>query len=385
MATLTLNALNEIIREKDYSPDAILPFLSKRDNFISVSVGIRRELVRLGCDGDDDELLKHFKIVLASAGFERGERRHAKEWLIDGNLPSPRFDYPIRLCFAFGLSGQTALDFLWKACRVNGFNFRRAEDIIFCYCLDNGKSFAEAQSLLARYEDCTANQSHEETDATKRTHTLRSVFGNLAGMDETKFFDLLCKNKKNFTGYRLTAREEVLRLGDKLTATIKGQIADYNFRRKQCAVLSGYDHDVSLYPELIFAFELIGKAPKGKNTPFGDIMERFPQERYLNEIFRTPQAATDKEHDMARKVFILLYFANYALDPPPDEFFGDFVIALETMLDKCGYAKLYPANPFDWLILKCVRSLDHIDQSAGDNPVELFNDILISLAEEGDV
>lgn len=380
-----LNALNEIIREKDYSPDAILPFLSNRENFTGVSAGIRRELVRMGFEGDDDALLKRFKTVLANAGFDRGERRRAKEWLFNGNLPSPRRGYPIRLCFAFGLSGQAALDFLWKVCQVNGFNFRRAEDVVYCYCLDNGKKYTDAQSLLARYEDCTADQSYEEADATKRTHTLRSAFGNLAGMDETVFLDLLCKNKKNFIGYRLTAHEEVLRLGDKLTATIKAQIADYNFRRKQCAVLSGYDYDVSLYPELIFAFELIGKAAKGKDTPFSDIMERFPQERYLNEIFRVPQAATDKEHDTARKMFILLYFANYALDPPPDEFFGDFVLALETMLDKCGYAKLYPANPFDWLILKCVRSLDHIDQGIGDNPVELFNEILIRLAEDGDV
>jgi hypothetical protein len=150
-------------------------------------------------------------------------------------------------------------------------------------------------------------------------------------------------------------------------------------------VLDGYDYDVTLYPEIIFAFELINKAAKGNNAPFGDIMERFPQERYLVDMFRLPSEATDKEHDKARKAFVLLYFANYALDPPPDEFFGDFVIALNDMLDRCGYAKLYPANPFDWLILKCIRSLDHTDQIKGDNPIELFNEVLIQLAEEGAV
>jgi hypothetical protein len=384
MATLTLGALNAIVREKDYSPNAILPFINDSDNFISVSVGIKRELSRLGFEGNDDELLGHFKVVLTKAGFDRGERRHAKEWLLENHLPSPRFNYPIRLCFVFGLNEQAALDFLWKTCRVNGFNFRRAEDIVYCYCLDNVRTYADATALIARYEEYTSEQSYEETDATKRTHTLRSVFGNLASLDEATFFDLLCANKKNFIGYRKTAHEAVLRLGEKLTATIKSQIADYNFRRKRCALLGGYDYDVSLYPELIFAFELIGKAAKGKDTPFGDIMERFPQERYLNEMFRVPQTATDREHDTARKAFILLYFANYALDPPPDELFGEFVLALETELDKCGYAKLYPANPFDWLILKCVRSLDHIDQATGDNPIELFNEILVRLAEEGD-
>jgi hypothetical protein len=382
MATLTRNALDEIIREKYYSPDAILPFLWNGDNFISVSVGIKRELARLGFDGDDSELLENFKKTLEQAGFNKDERKHAKKWLIDGRLPSPKYGYPIRLCFALGLSGQAALDFLWKVCRVNGFNFRRAEDIAYCYCLENGKTYADAKALLARYEEHTAQQYYEESDATKRTRTLRSVFGNLKDMGEAVFFDLLCKNKKNFFKYSKTAHEKVFELGKNLTATIKAQIADYNFLRKRCALIDGYDYEVTLYPEIIFAFELLGRASKGKDTPFGDIMARFPQERYLADMFRLPPEATDKEHDKARKAFVLLYFANYALDPPPDEFFGDFVIALNDTLDRCGYAKLYPANPFDWLILKCIRSLDHTDQDIGDNPVELFNEVLMLLAEE---
>jgi hypothetical protein len=278
------------------------------------------------------------------------------------------------------------LDFLWKVCRVNGFNFRRAEDIVYCYCLENGKTYAEAEALICRYREQTAREYYEESDATKRTNTLRSIFSNLAGIEESVFFDLLCKNKKNFLKYSKTAHEEVLELGKSLTAIIKAQIADYNFRRKRCALLGGYDYEVTLYPEIVFAFELINQALEGKDTPFGDIMERFPQERYLADMFRFPSEATDKEHDKARKAFVLLYFANYALDPPlPDELFGDFVIALNATLDRCGYAKLYPANPFDRLILKCIRSLDYTDQVIGDNPVELFNEVLIQLAEEENI
>jgi len=236
--------------------------------------------------------------------------------------------------------------------------------------------------LFSRYEENTAGQDYEESDATKRTSLLRSVFGNMAGMDESVFLELLCKNKKNFLKYSITAHEEVLELSKSLTTTIKTQIDDYNFRRKRCALMGGYDCEVTLYSEVIFAFELISKASKGKDTPFGDLMERFPQERYLTDMFRLPSEATDKEHDKARKAFMLLYFANYALDPPPGEFFGDFVIALNESLDRCGYAKLYPANPYDWLISKCIRSLDYVDQDTGDNPVELFNEILMLLAEE---
>jgi len=382
MAALTQNALDEIVREKDYSPDNILPFLQNNDNFISVPVGIKRELSRLGYDGSDDELVENLKFILTKAGFSKEERRNGKKWLIDGVLPSPKYNYPLRLCFAFGLTGQAALDFLWKVCRVNGFNFRRAEDIVTCYCLETGRAYNDVNEILARYNVHTADDDYDESDATKRTQTLRLVFNNLADMDENIFFDLLCKNKKNFIRYSKTAHEEVLKLKTSLTSKIKSQIDDYNYR-KQCAREDGYDYELTLYPEIIYAFELISKAAKGKNTPFGDIMSGFPQDIYLYEMFRTPEEATDKEHDKARKAFVLLYFADYALDPPPIEnIFDDFVISLNDVLDRCGYGKLYPANPYDWLILKCIRSLEYIDQSTGDNPVELFNEVLIRLAEE---
>ncbi len=382
MATFTSKALNAIVREKDYSPDAILSFLRDGDNFTSVPFGIKRQLEHLGFAGSDDELLDEFKAVLQQAGFNKDERKHARNWLINGSLPSPRYKYPIRLCFAFGLNGQAALDFLWKVCRVNGFNFRCAEDIVYCYCLENSKTYGEAISLLERYKEHTAGGQYEVTDSTKRTHTLRSVFGNLAGMDEVVFFELLCKNKKNFLNYSVTAHEEALKVAEHLKSSLQAQIADYNNWRKRYALLPGYDHTVSLYPEIIYAFDFISKAAKGNDTPLADIMDRFPQERYLSDMFRLPMEATDKEHDRARKAFVLLYFADYALDPPPDEFFGDFVIALNDLLDRCGYAKLYPANPFDWLILKSIRSLDHVDKELDDNPVELFNEVLAALAEE---
>ncbi len=193
----------------------------------------------------------------------------------------------------------------------------------------------------------------------------------------------ILKNEINNCIYTsISGYAEILKNAEHLKSTLTAQIADYNNWRERYALLQGYDHSVSLYPEIIFAFDFISKAAKNDTSPLADIMDRFPQERYLSDMFRLPTEATDKEHDRARKAFVLLYFADYALDPPPNEFFGDFVIALNELLDRCGFAKLYPANPFDWLVLKSIRSLDHVDQELGDNPIELFNEVLVALAEE---
>ncbi|GHU94728.1 hypothetical protein FACS1894208_06310 [Clostridia bacterium] len=139
MAALTENAIREIEREKDFTPEEAVEFLNQPQNFLSVSDGIKRELARHDISGSDSELLEGFKKLLKNGGFTANEIRHAKEWLYENVRPNPKNGYPIRLCFAFGLSGLSALDFLWKVCRVNGFNFRRAEDVIYCYCFATAK------------------------------------------------------------------------------------------------------------------------------------------------------------------------------------------------------------------------------------------------------
>ncbi|GHU89304.1 hypothetical protein FACS1894202_07180 [Clostridia bacterium] len=391
MATLTRNALLEIEREKDFTPEEAVAFLHKRENFMSMSVGLKRELhKREDCPADEKQLLPYFKEVLKSAGFTKDQRKNADVWLIQGKLPTPH--YAIRLCFAFGLTGQDALTFLWNCCKVNGFNFRRAEDVVYCYCLENGKSYDDAKTIIKRYNQQTADLTFEIGDATKRTQTLRRVFHSLTGTDETAFFDKLCLNKKNFIGYSRTANEQYVQLHERLIATIQADIDSFNSETHSGRInkdaykaikMEGYNGNAKVYPEIVYALSKIAITKGVTDKVAAGLFDNFPRTEYLNEMLSTMEAATDKEHDKSRKVFMLLYFAEYAIYPPSDEFFGDFVIALNTALDSCGYAKLYPANPYDWLILNCVRSIDFVpyadDNADALNPIECFNEVLLML------
>jgi hypothetical protein len=392
MTTLTQNAMTEIEREKDFTPEEAVEFLNKPQNFLSVSEGIKRELVRLGVSGSEDELLKGFKKILKAGGFSTNELRHANKWLLVETRPNPKYNYPIRLCFAFGLSGQTALDFLCKVCRVNGFNFRRAQDVVYCYCLDNGRPYLDAEALIERYENATIGEQSSECDSTKRTRTLRCIFGNLAGVSESEFMAELCTNKKNFFEYSLAASTEYNRIVANLKTFLSDEIKSYN-RTISYAAMPSYNNEISLYPEIISAFDRLSKAAKTVKTDsatLDDLMTRFPRSEYLLKMLSDTAAATDKEHDTARKVFILLFFAEYAfkkaryLEKHPDnpgKFYPNFYRALNDSLDKCGYAAIYPGNPYDWLILNCVRSLD-VGGENKLNPVELFDNTLLALAGE---
>ena len=72
-----------------------------------------------------------------------------------------------------------------------------------------------------------------------------------------------------------------------------------------------------------------------------------------------------------RKTLILLSFYNFYADlycaedlwhseDPVDvrEHLQEFRDELDLQLDDCGYAQVYPRNPFDWFILNCAADPD---------------------------
>ena len=70
--------------------------------------------------------------------------------------------------------------------------------------------------------------------------------------------------------------------------------------------------------------------------------------------------------------------ANYTRNADNPELakqqYNNFYTQLNDTLIECGMAHLYPADPFDWLILKSAKALTQLDRDS--DPIEYFNDIL---------
>ena len=90
-----------------------------------------------------------------------------------------------------------------------------------------------------------------------------------------------------------------------------------------------------------------------------------------------------------RKAIILLHYVTFAyeasftlsgsqFDSPlfHDFSFEAFISDLNTVLYRCNLSPLYPANQFDWLILRSVNALMEIDTDYVDEPTKFFNDVL---------
>jgi len=125
-------------------------------------------------------------------------------------------------------------------------------------------------------------------------------------------------------------------------------------------------------------------------------LDNFPVQNSFNEMRSGAKKyrakATDLGHGYARKAFVLCFFSLYILEwkkfwespenKTPVSFFNDFYRRLNGKLHRCSYGLLYPAHPFDWLILKCVKALDNVDPQEDMDALELFNETLKLLALE---
>jgi hypothetical protein len=68
-------------------------------------------------------------------------------------------------------------------------------------------------------------------------------------------------------------------------------------------------------------------------------------------------------------------------DRPKRSFYRNFYAKLDVDLLDCGFGLLHAANPFDWIILSCVRALDNDATEDLDGTLQLFNDLLHAYIE----
>lgn len=129
-------------------------------------------------------------------------------------------------------------------------------------------------------------------------------------------------------------------------------------------------------------------APR-KNSLLNDspLMDCFPGRDPVDTLDKS--ALESSKTLTARKTIVFLCFmneffdnlcseANYTRNADNPELaerqYNNFYTRLNNTLIECGIAQLYPADPFDWLILKSARALTQLDRDS--DPIEYFNDIL---------
>lgn len=150
----------------------------------------------------------------------------------------------------------------------------------------------------------------------------------------------------------------------------------------------------------------------GRIRPFRDsslnntVMREFPDDKTFAKFEDDPSIIY--EGRATRKAIVLMYYIVYAyefplylsdfqytsglfddiakaLNIPDDDGFDDFkqmgfaefYQSMNTILDYCQLPRLYPANQFDWLILRSIREIEIVESIAdGERALEFFNEVL---------
>ena len=116
------------------------------------------------------------------------------------------------------------------------------------------------------------------------------------------------------------------------------------------------------------------------------VLNKFPHRQFFTQYEENPAKYT---HDISfRKTIILLYYVSYAYNwvialNDPTFAWGNvnydldsFMEGLNELLLSCQCLPLYPANQYDWLILRSIKEFEVAETEDSDNPLEFFNDVL---------
>lgn len=120
------------------------------------------------------------------------------------------------------------------------------------------------------------------------------------------------------------------------------------------------------------------------------IFDLFPRRQNISDFEDKP--FKNANTNIIRKLLILLFFINYtyAWDPNddscPDVNYEDFYEKLSDLLDDCMLAQIYPADPFDWFIIRSIRAFEDTDiTDASDDPLAFFFNILDETLSDEDL
>ncbi len=126
----------------------------------------------------------------------------------------------------------------------------------------------------------------------------------------------------------------------------------------------------------------------GESELSGSVMKEFPTDRFFMAFESNPGG--NSQSITMRKAIILMYYMAYAYEYfvylgdyryMSQRFknmgFKEFMGGLNRTLNECKLAPLYPANQFDWLILRSIRHFEIYDVIEDEElPTKFFNDVL---------
>ena len=304
--------------------------------------------------------------------------RNVRNWLSGRVMPTKR-EKLFELCFVLNMDLKRADDFLAVAGET-GIHWRDAREMVYGYALREGMTWREAQALMTRVlpepprEEKTRDGEKSSEDGKKKrggkpkevvqparnelTQLMKRDAGDIAGEDELR--EYLLENAERMSAMHNTA----YRYFNYLMEMVKNpNVADEQNAYSIKEVIEKY----------LYAIPTLARKEAEGRPCMESIMKAWPNESMFSRM-------KTRTVDVSRKALLLLFIATDGEDAYDEAYaeaagsaraqanaaFKATYIRINTMLGNCGYHRLDPRNPFDWVILYCLRvnSADEFEREA---------------------
>ncbi len=284
----------------------------------------------------------------------------------------------IELCFILKLDFKKADSFVTMVSE-EGFHWRDPEEIVYIYAINNSMDYNDAGALDEKIRQYIKN-GREKTKVAKESFTpfIKNELEKIKSEDELIEYirdasDRL--GKCHNTAYKLFM--------DYLTL-LKSPVNNENLPKEQTMTTRDIVKEY-FNQELIPRFKQTGKKADSVKRAALSAMEKNVLANWPDEV--TLSKIKNREIDVTRKALILAFIvtdggeSEYSgcdtdeyYEMTKEELFDETCRRINTMLADCGFNKLDPRVPFDWMILycMCVEETYEIDERISGFLEKLF-------------
>ncbi len=290
-----------------------------------------------------------------------GIDRKVRNWLANRQSAIAKED-AIELCFILGLDIEES-DSLLAMISEEGFHWRSPDEIPYIFALLHNMSYSEARKLHKETSEFFTDSSEENESAEVFTDIVKADILSIKNTQELK--EYISNAHQSLGIFHNRAYSIFSEMMEKLETPAEDTLA------KQSDAYYEENADAKYTVGNIVQTYLHGnelpKSVTGKSNVFSalqrNIAANWPGESALSRI-------KHRHSDVTRKLLILLFLATYDTDDYLDydayfndeaenekdanEEFLEFYRNMNTMLLSCGFSKLDPRSPFDWITIFCM-------------------------------
>lgn len=304
-----------------------------------------RDILKRVC-GDDDRERQLVEGLCAQGNVQPDSvRKKVRNWMNGKSLPTEREDV-FKICFALELSQEQA-DWMLLLLTDQGIHYRNGREMIYAYGLRCGISYGETCALVEQM----LPEKREDTTRDPMTQVIRQEFQQVKRKED--LFSFILRHRQSLGTSHNTA---------------------YAYFTKMLALLTGEGID----GEERYSMEYVADTYLRLNVPLDKKTGNYSDIQKMVKKYwpgaKSVKAMKSGSEDVSRKALLLMYLVTGGvwdqeydeLDEAyiqPREFLEAHCKRLNHMLQQSGMRRIDPRNPFDYLVLYCLRPEDELFMS----------------------